>query len=51
MAAKRMNFFEMFEPLYQINDYRTGLLDGTLPVVRFFSSQVLPLVSSKRAGN
>jgi DNA helicase-2/ATP-dependent DNA helicase PcrA len=51
MAATRMNFVEMFEPLYRIDGFRTGLLDGTLPVLRFFSNQVLPLVRAQQDCN
>jgi DNA helicase-2/ATP-dependent DNA helicase PcrA len=51
MAAKRMGFLEMFEPLDQIDDFKTGLRDGTLPFLRFFSELILPLVKAKRAAN
>jgi DNA helicase-2/ATP-dependent DNA helicase PcrA len=51
MAAKRMNFFEMFEPLYQIDDFKTGLRDGRLPILRFFSELLLPLVNAKQDRN
>ena len=51
MAARRTNFFELFEPLYKIEDFKTGLLDGTLPIVRFFSDLVLPLVRAQHKGN
>jgi DNA helicase-2/ATP-dependent DNA helicase PcrA len=37
MAARRMGFLELFRPLYSLDDYQTGLLDGSLPVLRFFS--------------
>ncbi len=36
MAARRMGFHQMFEPLYEIERFRTGLLDGSLPA-SFFS--------------
>jgi DNA helicase-2/ATP-dependent DNA helicase PcrA len=51
MAARRMNFAEMFEPLRSVDDFATGLLDGTLPLIRLFSAWVLPLVSAQRSGN
>jgi DNA helicase-2/ATP-dependent DNA helicase PcrA len=51
MAARRMHFHEMFKPLYAFDDYRTGLLDGSLPAVRFFADQVLPLVKAETAGD
>jgi DNA helicase-2/ATP-dependent DNA helicase PcrA len=44
MAAKRLNFIEMFEPLHGIDSFQTGLRDGTLPIVSFFSNIVYPLV-------
>ncbi|NUA26309.1 ATP-dependent helicase [Cupriavidus basilensis] len=48
MAAARMGFLDMFAPLYDVDSWRTSLLGGTLPVARFFSDQVLPLVKAKR---
>lgn len=48
MAARRMGFAEMFEILYQVESLKTGLLDGSLPGLRLFSQQVLPLVKAKR---
>jgi DNA helicase II / ATP-dependent DNA helicase PcrA len=51
MAAKRMGFLEMFDPLDQIDDFSNGLRDGTLPVLRFFTELVLPLVVAKQDGN
>lgn len=46
MAAIRMGFSQMLEPLYQIESFRTGLLDGSLPGVRLFSDLVFPLVEA-----
>lgn len=43
MAARRMGFLDMFVPLHGIEEFRTGLLDGTLPATRFFADKVLPL--------
>ncbi|MHB1117729.1 UvrD-helicase domain-containing protein [Sideroxydans sp.] len=48
MAAARMGFLDAFSPLYDIDSWRTSFLEGTLPVSRFFSDQVLPLVNAKR---
>lgn len=39
MAAKRMGFQGIFEPLYEVDDFRTGLLDGTLPATVFLQRQ------------
>lgn len=51
MAARRIGFFELFAPLYAVDRFRTGLLDGTLPGLRFFTQYILPLVRSMRAGD
>lgn len=48
MAAKRMGFATVFETLGSIDDFRTGLLDGTLPAVRFFTANILPLVTAQQ---
>lgn len=48
MAARRMGFQHVFDPLYEISEFRTGLLDGTLPALRLFSESMLPLVSAHR---
>jgi len=49
MAARRGGFNGFFEPLYQVSKFKTGLLDGTLSGIPFFSQQVLPLVKSLQA--
>jgi DNA helicase-2/ATP-dependent DNA helicase PcrA len=49
MAARRGGFAGFFEPLYKIDRFRTGLLDGTLSGVAFFGQQVLPLVEALQA--
>ncbi|WP_418319613.1 UvrD-helicase domain-containing protein [Piscinibacter sakaiensis] len=49
MAAKRMGFDEAFAPLYSISSWRTGLLDGKLSIVQFFTDQLLPLLRTQRA--
>ena len=51
MAAARMGFLEMFSPLYDVDSWRTSFLEGTLSVSRFFSDQVLPIVTAKRSGD
>jgi DNA helicase-2/ATP-dependent DNA helicase PcrA len=51
MAAKRMGFLELFDPLYKVDDFKTGLRDGSLTLLRLFSEQVLPLVRAERAKN
>lgn len=51
MAASRLGFLDAFTALYDIESWRTSFLDGTLPVFRFFSDQILPLVRAKQAGD
>ncbi len=51
MAARRGGFRDFFEPLYRISRFKTGLLDGTLSGVPFFSQQVLALVNALRSAN
>lgn len=51
MAAKRMGFFDMYEPLYKIERFRTGLLDGTLSLIRFFSDLILPILKAHKNNN
>jgi DNA helicase-2/ATP-dependent DNA helicase PcrA len=51
MAARRMGFDGIFEPLSEIDEFRTGLLDGSLPAVRLFTQQILPLVSAHHRGD
>ncbi|MFN3226819.1 MAG: UvrD-helicase domain-containing protein [Hyphomicrobiales bacterium] len=51
MSAKRLGFANVFTPLYEIDSWRTGLLDGTLPATRFFTQSVLPLIEASRRGD
>jgi len=47
MAAKRMGFYDMYEPLYRDPSLRIGLLDGTLSGIKLFSERVFPLIESR----
>lgn len=47
MAAKRLGFENLLNPLLAIDAWRTGLFDGTLPATRFFTQNVLPLVEAE----
>lgn len=49
MAAIRMGFFELFEPLYKIDKLKTGLLDGSNPGLRLFTQLILPLVKATQS--
>lgn len=51
MAAKRMGFLELFASLDAVREYQTGLRDGSLPLLQFFSKLALPLVTAKQEGN
>ena len=51
MAARRMGFSEMFQALSQADSLQTGLRDGSLPGIRFFSQLVLPLIRAKECGD
>lgn len=51
MAASRGGFSTFFDPLYNVDKLKTGLLDGTLTGVYLFAKQVLPLVKAKQAGD
>ena len=42
-----MGFLEMFAALYKTSTNPTGVLDGTLPVARFFAGLVLPLIEAE----
>jgi len=51
MAARRGGFSDFFEPLYLIANFKTGLLDGNLSGIPFFSQQVLPLVMALQSAD
>jgi len=51
MAARRGGFSDFFEPLYQVAKFKTGLLDGKLSGIPFFSQQVLPLVTALQSAD
>ncbi|MBF2754396.1 MAG: ATP-dependent helicase [Gammaproteobacteria bacterium AqS3] len=48
MAARRLKFEAVFKPLYKIDGWRTGLLDGSLPLLRFFTQLAFPLVQAQQ---
>lgn len=51
MAANRMGFSEFFAPLYSIEKYRIGILDGTLTEISFLVKVLYGLVLAKRNNN
>jgi DNA helicase-2/ATP-dependent DNA helicase PcrA len=48
MAARRMGFSDLFEPLYKVDQLRTGLLDGSLSGIRLFTQNILPIIKAKK---
>ncbi|WP_146345489.1 UvrD-helicase domain-containing protein [Phaeobacter marinintestinus] len=51
MAAARLGFSELFEPLSKPDKLKDGFRDGTLPAMRLFTHRVLPLVTAQRVGD
>ena len=51
MAAKRGGFSSFFDPLYNVDKLKTGLLDGTLPGISLFANKILALMKEKSFGN
>lgn len=47
MAALRMGFDDLLAALYPVTQFRTGLLNGSLPFLNFFSNLILPLYDAK----
>lgn len=51
MAASRLNFSGLYESLNEAENYKNGLLDGTLPSLQVFLKQVVPLIAAFREEN
>jgi DNA helicase-2/ATP-dependent DNA helicase PcrA len=51
MAAARLGFSELFEPLSKPDKLKDGFRDGTLPAMRLFTHRILPLVTAQRNGD
>lgn len=51
MAAQRGGFSNFFNALYNVDKLKTGLLDGTLSGITFFSDKILPLINSLEVNN
>ncbi len=51
MAAARLGFSELFEPLSKPEKLKDGFRDGTLPAMRLFTHRILPLVTAQRNGD
>lgn len=48
MAAASLGFSGSYQPLYEVDQFRTGLLDGSLPAIRFLREEVLPFLEAAR---
>lgn len=48
MAARRLRFSEMFEILYKVDRFKTGLLDGTLSSIRVFTQFIYPIIKANK---
>lgn len=51
MAAQRGGFSNFFNALYSVDKLKTGLLDGTLSGITFFSEKILPVINSLEVNN
>ncbi len=51
MAATRLGFLPLWDALDGVVRLRTGLRDGTLPGLRFFSHLILPLIKAHQGGD
>lgn len=51
MAAQRGGFSNFFNALHGVDKLKTGLLEGTLSGITFFSEKVLPLINSLEINN
>ena len=51
MAARRLGFNLLFDPLRAESKYATSLTDGTLPFLRFYSDLILELVEAHKGGD
>lgn len=51
MAASRLDFFNLFMPLYKEESLKNSVLDGSLLELRFFIRNILPLASACQSKN
>ncbi|MCM4166578.1 ATP-dependent DNA helicase Rep [Arenibacter antarcticus] len=51
MAAKRMGFLDLFQPLYNADKLKTSLLDGSLSALNIFRKIILPLVDANNTND
>lgn len=51
MAAERLGFSGLFEPLDKVDRFQTSFRDGTLASMRLFSERVLPVIGHHKSGD
>ncbi len=51
MAAERLGFSGLFEPLDKVDRFQTSFRDGTLASMRLFSERVLPVIDHHKSGD
>lgn len=51
MAASRLGFINLFSPIYSVNKFKSGVLDGNLPELRLFTQMVLPTIEALLSNN
>lgn len=51
MAAIRMGFFGLFQPLYKVDRLKTSLIDGSLSTLNLFKNTILPLIQAHKAND
>ena len=51
MAANRLGFKNFFTPIYNVEKFKNGILDGSLVQIKFFTSIIIPLVQAHQSNN
>lgn len=51
MAANRLGFNEFFCPIYNVEKFKNGVLDGSLMQIKFFTSIIIPLIQAHQSNN
>lgn len=51
MAANRLGFKDFFTPIYNVEKFKNGILDGSLIQIKFFTSIIIPLIQAHQSNN
>lgn len=51
MAANRLGFKDFFTPIYNVEKFKNGILDGSLTQIKFFTSIIIPLIQAHQSNN